>query len=243
LGETVGVIDDNFGIDNAGQILIGNNTNGTAAATADDYIVLIGGGSFLALAQEGQSVTPFLPTLTGTWDDALDTCRLAATGPLWNADGIDGLPGGAVGDEVQMIPGGFLQESVDMPLGQAGGAMALWENFDVDDMFVSTDGSIYVLQGDTDAATTDDDILTVNNVVVLQENQVIPGGPFAEPIDANGIVQAGLDYGNNWYARGNNDVTEQDWVVRNGVVVAFSDGLDPIVPGAMEHWDDTDYSD
>jgi hypothetical protein len=242
-GETIGAIDDNFGIDNSGQILIGNNTNGTAATTADDYIVLIAGGSFTVLAQEGQSVTPFLPSLIGTWDDIMDTCRLTALGPIWSADGIDGLPGGLIGDEVQMIPGGFLQESVDIPIGQAGGAMAAWENFDFEDLFVSTDGSIYLLQGDTDAATTDDDILTLNNVVVLQENQVIPGGPFAEPIDLNGIVQAGLDYGNNWYARGNNDVTEQDWVVRNGIVVAFSDGLDPIVPGANEHWDDTDFGD
>ena len=127
--------------------------------------------------------------------------------------------------------------------GQAGGAMDVWDFCDLNDLQTNTDGTVTLLQGDTKAATTDDDVLVLNGTVVLQENQIVPGSAFAEPIDGSGIVKGWLDNAGNWYARGNNDGTEQDWVVRNGVVVAFSDGLDEIVTGSGEHWDDTDFFD
>ncbi|MGE3171116.1 MAG: hypothetical protein AB7O97_00735 [Planctomycetota bacterium] len=248
VGEIWGTIDDEYGLNNAGDLLIGNNTNGTAATTADDYVVLYNNalGTWTALAQEGGLIDPVIPALAGgTWDDGMDTCRLTNGGvATWRSDLLDGLPFTTTTDEVVMLPNGaFLQEGIDFPLLQAGGATATWENFGVEDMFVSGDGLTWLIQGDTIAATTDDNVVTINNVVVLQENQVIPGGPFVEPIDLTGIVKSWLDAGGNWYARGNNDVTEQDWVVRNGVVVAFSNGLNEIVTGSGEHWDDTGFGD
>jgi hypothetical protein len=50
-----------------------------------------------------------------------------------------------------------------------------------------------------------------------------------------------MDFAGNWYARGNNDTTEDDWVVRNGTVIAEVGG--PIFTAASELWDDTTFGD
>ncbi|MGE3171115.1 MAG: hypothetical protein AB7O97_00730 [Planctomycetota bacterium] len=248
-GELWGTVDDDYGLNNAGNLLIGNNLNGTAATTSDDWIAFYDNtsGTWSSIAQEGGLMDAVIPALAGgTWDDSLDCCRLTTAGdPIFRADGCDGTPFPVTtSDEILLLPGGaFLREAVDVPLLQAGGTTNLWENFDINDTYVSADGLTWLVQGDMDGPTTsDDDILAINNVILLQENQPIPGGPFAEPIDLNGIEFCWLDNGGNWYARGNNDVTEQDWVVRNGVVIAFSNGLDEIVPGSGEHWEDTGFA-
>ncbi len=45
----------------------------------------------------------------------------------------------------------------------------------------------------------------------------------------------------DWFVRGNNDISEQDWVYSNGAVIA--EGGAPIFTGATELWDDTSFSD
>jgi len=249
IGELVGTIDTNFGLNNSGDVLFGNNLAGTASSTADDDIVLWQAGLFTVLAHEGDPISPFLPAPVGggagTWDDEMDGCRLLNDGtPIWHADGVDGLTTGTTNDEFIVIGvGPGLQVGVDVPIGLAGGATDPWQLFDLDDVHVSGDGSLVLIQGDTSGPTTEDDIVTINNVVVLQEGSIIPGSSFAEPIDTSGIVQSWLDGSGSWFARGNNDVTETDWVVRNGIVVADSAGTDEVVTGTGEHWNDADFSD
>ncbi len=248
VGELVGTLDDNIAINNLGEVLITNNLGGTAAGTADDVVVFFdSAGTPTVLAREGDLVDPILPALAGaTWDDSMDSAVLLdITGAAgWAADGLDGTSGGTADDDVCLLNGVVVaQRGVTVPAGQAGGTTDRWENFDLDDFYVNTDGTQILIQGDTDGATTDDDVLVLNGTVVLQENQVVPGGPFVDPIDTSGIVKSWMDNAGNWFARGNNLTTEQDWVVRNGTVIAFSDGLDEIVPGSLEHWDDTDFSD
>jgi hypothetical protein len=242
-GELVGTLDDRVAVNDAGHVLMTNNTGGTAPSTADDYVVLIDSG-ITVLAKEGELVDPILPALAGaTWDDSLTCAGLTDTGlAYWEADGVDGTPGGTADDEI-LVLGTAIHLQEGFGPGGLSGAPAVWENFDADDFYVNGDATIVLVQGDTDGLSTEDDVLARNNVVVLQEGYPIPGGPFAEPIDDNGIVGSWLDAAGNWYARGNNDTTEQDWVVRNGVVVATSDVLDEIVPGSGEHWDDTDFGD
>ena len=243
-GETVGTLDDRIGVNSLGELLVTNNTGGTAVTTADDYVARRDtGGNWVLVAREGDLVDPILPVLAGaTWDDAMNSAWLTDTGLAgWEAAGVDGTPGGTADDTFVVLGNALLAAEGQIPSGQANGASAAWENFDFDDWFVSADGLHWLAQGDTDAATTEDDVLVYDGVVVLQEDQPIPGGPFAEPIDGNGIVNVWLDHAGNWYARGNNDGTEQDWVVRNGVVVATSDANDPIIPGSTEFWDDTDF--
>ena len=243
----VGTIDEDFGLNDAGDILIGNNTSSTVN---DDDIALFQGGTWTLLAQEAGLVDPLAPGLVGgplgTWDDTLDTVRISNLGlPMWRATGIDGLSTGTTNDGVLLLGplGSYLQKGVSVPAGQAGGATNAWENFDLEDLYVSPNGAVVLVQGDLLGATTSDDVVTVNDVVVVQEGVVLAGSAFAEPVDGDGIVKAWVDRGGSYYVRGNNDVTETDWVYRNGIVVAESSGTNEVVPGSGEFWDDATFAD
>ena len=243
-GELVGFLDDQIAINTSGAIVITNGTDGSAPTSADDYVVSFGPtGLPTVLAKEGQLADSVVPALAGVrWDDSLDNALLTDAGLAgWGADGIDGTAGGLADDEVCVLGSLVVAREGDVPAGQMGGSVGAWENFDLDEYFVSPDGTTILILGDTDAVA-DDDVLVLNGTVVLQENRTIPGGPFNEPIDTAGIVKSHLDEANVWWARGNNDITEQDWVVRNGVVIAMSNANQEIVPGTGEHWDDADYA-
>ena len=247
-GETIGTIDGVFGLNTSGSILIGNNLNGTASGLSDDTVVLFAGGFFTAVAREGDSISPFLPAPVGgtggTWDDQMDTCRLLDDGSLfWRAGGVDGLTTGTANDAFLVLGANNLQERVDVPLGQAGGATEPWGAFDFEDLHITGDGTGILVQGDLEGSTSSDDVVVLNGIVVLQEGQVIPGSSFGNPIDTNGIVLSTLDSNGNWWASGNNDASETDWVVRNGVVVAESSGSDEIITGSGENWDDAQDAD
>jgi hypothetical protein len=241
--ENIGTIDEEFGLNNAGDILLGNNTS---AAANDDVIAYYQAGVWSELAREAGLVSTLLPGLVGdagstaTWDDTIDSVRLTNTGTaLWRATGIDNLTTGTTNDAVVYLGGGLgLQKGVTVPANQAGAATNAWETFDLEDVYVSPDGSLVMVQGDLVGTTTSDDVLVLNGVVVVQEGSVLSGSAFAEPVDTDGIVKGWVDHAGNWYARGNNDVTEDDWVLRNGVVVADSTGTDEIFAGAGEHWTD-----
>jgi hypothetical protein len=154
------------------------------------------------------------------------------------SDTLLGVP--TTQDEVLMLGATLLgREGVTVPTGQLGSET--WENFDLDDYWISADGAHWLAQGDLSGVTTGDDVVVVDGGVVVQESVVLPGSGFAEPVDAEGIVGVHMDTAGNWLVRGNNDVTEQDWVYRNGVVVAQRGG--PIFTGATELWSDTDFAD
>ena len=55
-------------------------------------------------------------------------------------------------------------------------------------------------------------------------------------VDSSGIVSVSLDAGGNWYARGDIDVTNDDWVLRNGDLIASVDT--PVTPGSTVLWSD-----
>lgn len=130
----------------------------------------------------------------------------------------------------------LLTEGMTFPGGQAGGATNPWDEFDREfstarsGLYVTGDGSRRLLRGDTTAPTTGDDVLTIDNVVVVQEAQFLPGSssPVAEP--GRGVY---LAPNGDWYARGRNADGTQ-WVLRNGAVLARTG--DEIFPGAGEHW-------
>jgi hypothetical protein len=230
-GENVGTIDADLAINDAGDILIGNNTSAT---TLDDYIALYSAGVWTVLAQDG-SATP----LGGTWSSTIDSTALSNTGvACYRGTTIGGLP--TASNAAVVIGGTQLQKGVDIPLNQAGGGTNTWENFTTNRVFISPDGSMVVLVGDTNAATTTDAILTINNVVMIQEGVVLPGSGFATGVSA--IGKAWVDNGGNWYARGSNLTSGDDWLVRNGVLVAESSGTNEIIPGSGEHWDDASFT-
>jgi hypothetical protein len=239
-GELVGFIDQRMDINDTGDWVFATNTDGATAA--DEYIVQSVGGVLSAAAQEGSAIPALIPPLNGagpfTWGTTLDSPVIAADGTVgFSSDTI----GGAITTENDILVLGtslHAQEGVTVPAGQLGAEF--WENFDVSDFFITPDGLHWLAQGDLTGTTTSDDVVVADGSVVLQEDVIIPGSSFVNPIDGSGIIGVFMDAGGNWFTRGNNDTTEQDWVVRNGVVIAAIG--DPIYVGATEVWDDTIYT-
>jgi hypothetical protein len=233
LAENVGTIDADLAINNAGSILLGNNTSAT---TLDDYIAYYNGGVWSVLAQEG-GATP----VGGTWGSTIDSTALDNLGGThWRATTIAGLPTANNALVVQGSLAQVRQKGIDVPLGQAGGGVDPWENFTINRVLVSPDGTSRLVLGDTTGATNGDLVLTLNDVVLIQEGQPLPGSSFANPVST--IGKTWIDRAGNWYARGSNLTTADDWLVRNGVLVADSAGSSEVVPGSGEFFDDATFA-
>lgn len=231
-GENVGLIDTKLGINDSGDWVFATNTDGPTVS--DEYLVSVASGVFSAAAQEGQTG----PVVGSMWGSTLDSGVIADDGTVGLAGSLTGVP--TTEDEVLVLGATVLgQQGVTIPGGQLGNEF--WEFFDTDDFWISNDGTHWLVQGDLTGDTTTDDVVAVDGTVVVQEGVVLPGSGFAEPVDASGIVGVRMDWGGTWYVRGNNDVSEQDWIYRNGAVLAKTG--DPIFQGAMESWTDAEFSD
>lgn len=235
-GNTIGPFDTKVAINDSGEFAFANNVAPTT--TNDDFVIRVTAGNFVVIAQEGAPMASMPGT---TYDDALDSVIMLANGTVgFEADLVDG--GGVTSTTDEILELGTMvigQELVTIPGGQALGATETADNFDLDEFWADPSGANVLWGGDLTGLTTGDDVVVLNNTVVLQEGTVIPG--MLNPVDGEGIVATQLDAGGNWYVRGNVDVTEDDFVVRNGTVVAAV-GLS-ITPGSAEVWDDTDFSD
>jgi hypothetical protein len=232
-GENVGLVDTKLGINDSGNWVFATNTDGPT--TGDEYLVSVMGGIFAAAAQEGQPG----PLAGSTWGSTIDSGVIAGDNTIGlSSDALGGVP--STEDDVLVLGAGVLaQEGVTMPGGQLG--MELWENFDLDDFWLTADGSSWLAQGDLTGDTTTDGVVAVDGTVVVQEGVVLPGSGFAEPVDTSGIVGVWMDPAGNWFVRGNNDVSEQDWIYRNGAVLATLG--DPILHGSAESWTDAEFAD
>jgi len=238
--ENVGFLDQRCAINDAGEFVFTTNTDGPT--DTDEYVVKgsPAEATLTKVVQEGDSADP--PLTGATWDEALESALIIADGTVgFGGDSIDGVP--TDNDEVIILGATILaQEGLTTPSGQSGGATDAWDNFDTGDFWTSADGSSWLLQGDlTTADTTQDDVVVVDGAVVLQEGVVVPGSTFPNPIDLGGIVGSWMDPVGNWFARGNNDTSEVDWLVRNGTVIATLG--DPAYTGSTEVWTDAEFGD
>ena len=232
-GQNVGTIDPDLAINAAGHVLFGNNV--APATTLDDYIAFFDGSTWSVLAQEGQP-TP----AGGTWSSSIDSAALTDTGATYWRDGaIGGLP---TANNAMVTLAGVavqLQKGITVPLLQAGGATNTWENFSLNRVYTSPDGTQVMVLGDTNGPTTGDFVLTINNVVFIQEGQPLPGSSFVSNVST--IGKAWFDGAGNWYARGSN-ADANDWIVRNGVLLADSSGGSEVVAGSGEFFDDATFT-
>ncbi len=217
-----GQTDRRIGINDNGDYAFFTNT--TEAAN-DDYIVKVTAGStYTIIAQEGAAI----PALAGaTYDDDLDSITLLADGRVaFRADLIDGPGVVTTADDEVFILDNLLyaRGGITVPSMQSGGATVTWENFTFERSWVSPDGLSVLIDGDL-LGTTNDDVTVYNGNVVIQEGFPIPGTAFTSAVVSDGPDEVGMDAAGRWLARGNN-ADRQDWVVRNGVVLAKTD--DPI---------------
>jgi hypothetical protein len=234
--ENIGLTDTKLGINDSGEWIFTNNTSGPT--NADEYVVQVSPTDvYTTVAKEEDPITQLPPA---TWDEPLDSAIIAADGTVGLVgSGIDnGPPSGQ--DEIMVYGSSVVaQVGVTVPTGQIG--TEVWDIFDTDDLFISTDGTHYILQGDLEGSTSTDDVAVVDNAVVVQEGVVLPGSGYAEPVDLSGIVGVSMAPNGDWFVRGNNDVTEQDWVYSNGAVIAERGA--PIYAGATEVYSDTTFAD
>jgi hypothetical protein len=240
-GSTLGPFQVRQGINAAGEYVFKNNTSETS--TADDYVVKVTAGpTYTVLAREALDI----PQLGGTevWNDNLEGVLIAANGDVgFEANGISG--GSTANDEIYVFGNALLyQEGITVPAGQAGGATDPWQLLDFEDTWVSPDGAHVLMKGDVATAggsTTTDDVIVYDGTVVLQEGFPIPGSSFVDPIEPGGVLEVAMGFDGAWFARGSNATTGEDWIVRNGVVIAARG--QPITTGSGELWDDATFGD
>jgi hypothetical protein len=232
--ENIGPFNTELDINDRGDWTFSTNTDGPEGS--DEYVVRVIGGNFASIAQEGQAI---LALPGASWGSTLRNVVIDELGNV----GLTGYNTGGV-DPSQVVvlalgPGVLAQGGVTIPSGQLGDEFL--EVVDFSDVHLSADGGSWLAQGDLTGDSAFDDVVLVDQVVVVQESVVLAGSDFAEPVDTSGIVGVHMDAGGNWFVRGNNDVSEQDWVYRNGTVIARTG--DPITTGATELWADAEFSD
>jgi len=90
--------------------------------------------------------------------------------------------------------GGVVRENDPVPAGIGGLPGELWDNFD--SMGVTETGQ-YMFTGDTTAATTEDEIVVVNGMIVMREGDPIAGGTVGTAIE-NGYMNESGDWAVTW---------------------------------------------
>ncbi len=230
--ENCGTIDTRCAINGVGDVAFATNTSGT---TADDYVATRIGGVWGYGAREDDA----LPGGSGAvLSGTIDSSVILDSGAVgYAADKLAGTAVTDVDDDALVLDGNvLLRMGVTAPTGQISGNGEFIESFDLSDFWVSGDGSRWLVQGDLEGSTSLDDVVIVNGAVVLQEGFILPNTGFTDPVDTNGIKGVSMDAAGHWFARGDNDGTEQDWVVRDGELLGATGG--PVTLLDPEQWSD-----
>jgi uncharacterized repeat protein (TIGR01451 family) len=239
LGDAVGPIDTKVALNDAGQFTFTTNTD--AATAADQVVVRWNGTQFVSVAREGNECAGATSEFGSTvlYSTIINAANIQQNGEVWLA--ADTNIGDANADHFLVSKNGNIsvaREGVNIPTGQGGGASAHWDNFDNGELWIDADGSNYLARGDLDGSNTSQDgVFVVNDDVKIQEGFVLPGSGFSSAVATfSSTAFAGRMMSNgDWFARGTN-ANNQDWVVRNGTVLAATG--QPIHTGATELYSD-----
>jgi len=233
LGDLVGLIDQDLSINNAGRFAFVTDTNN--ATTADEVVVTSDGSTHLVIAREGN----LSPATGGNYGSILGAANIVSDNTVWfDAD----TTLATTMDRFLLSKNGVIievQEGVNFPLGQDSGATALWQTFNTGSLRTDEAGANYIVVGDTDAATSIDGVLVVNDTVMVQEGFPIAGSGFASAAIVNTSTES-MMYGNgDWMARGSN-ADGGDWVLRNGAVLSKTGDL--LEAGKTEQYSDNTFA-
>ena len=226
-GEAPILFNDRIGINDAGSVAFVVNTDGPIGA--DEIVVSFDGLGYTVEAREGEPIG-LGPELYGLNMHSATVLADGRVGFVAESITFSAFDAAFYLDGTQLIAAGE-------PIPNAADN---YDNFD-DDFTIFTNSGGFITQGDSDAAANDDFVIR-DGVVVLREGEVIPGSSFVDPIDTFGIVAIAGSSGGDWMARGNNDVTEQDWIVVNGAVVV-QDGDEVPGSGGTEFFSSATFSD
>ncbi|CAG0952360.1 Large cysteine-rich periplasmic protein OmcB [Phycisphaerales bacterium] len=235
-----GSFDAVYDINNAGQFVFsGLDDNPT---TSDGYVNRgETNGTFTNISQEGATA----PGQTGglAFGTIRGSASLAADGSVAFLHNITGLT--TTTDEFTFKDSGattVTQEQTTLVTTLDGsGTVAI---NDVSNgsaqlgIFFNSDHSAYCLDGSlTGEPTTSDTAVVVSGQVRIQEGFTIPNSTFTSLVSS--VFANRMESDGTWFVRGDN-ADNQDWVVRNGDVIARGD--DPIHEGATELFDDAPFA-
>lgn len=170
-----------------------------------------------------------------TWGFSLFSSVIANSGAVGWLGNLLGPP--PAQNQAFVFDGELLgQLGVTVPEGQVNNNS--WNLFFNQEFFVSADGDHWSMRGNLKGDADVNEVFVVDNTVVVQEGTILPNSTYSEEIDT--FFGSFMDHAGNWYVRGTNETTGQDWIYRNGEVIAERDA--PIHAGATELFTDTNSS-
>ncbi len=231
-GQTLGSITERMAINDGGDYVFRNSALPTS--TSNTFVIHWDGAAFVAAAHESEAF-PGVPA-GGTAADTLQSPTLNNAGTVGFFAVTNGIP--AANNDMGMFGSTIQFQQGFIPSGQIG-TPAAPDTFSSTMFYNSDDGSDWLIQCSLPGATNDD-MFVVNGAVVAQEGAVPAGSSFVSPVAASGLGVALMMRNGDWFTRASN-VDTQDWIMRNGVVLAVTD--DPITPGNTELFDDATFAD
>lgn len=224
-GQNIGPFDRKLAINNRGDIVFANNTDG--ATSSDEFIVRYDAATntYSAVAREGDVAIGYAGV---TYGATLDSAHLTNTGQVaFRAASLTGVPTSR--DSAVFFDGATLLRRgvtvADNPIGAA----AAWDYFDSEQIFFTPDAAHYIVRGGLTNMGTTDNLVAVDNVVQIQSGFPIPNSGIADNVDYGGIVGCNYSPGGDWFARGR-FAGGRNWLVRNGEYLI---GGGDLVPGGL----------
>ena len=220
--ETMGFFLTSMSVNNSGSFAFGNNTQG-GDALFDDYVVKFNGTNYVEVAQQGD------PAVAGGGNYGASQDSITITNDGTVAFATSASSGGS-----RFLAGSTVvaQVGVTAPANQAAGGTQLIEALTTAACFVSADGATTMYRADLAGDTTVDLVIVRNGSVVLREGET-PAG-MANPISTFNFTS--MMSNGDWFVRGETATDLENFVVRNGTVIAKTG--DVIATNAGEIFDD-----
>ena len=223
-----GSIDERVSINDSGNFLFAANLS--PASSPDDELLVAGtnAGVLSIAAREG------LVTIAGP-----------TNGPTIGSGNIDNSGLISYRNFVNTTTAQLLRydaSTIDAALGAASPvAGRTFDGLDTEGYYVDASGNNWLALSSISGATTDDGLLLFNGSIAMREGVSAIAGGTAIFFNEWGMVPSG-----NWWARGNNGASNNDWVARGdnaGSYVSVVETDQPILTGSTETWDDAIFSD
>jgi len=243
-GDIIGIPGDQLGINDAGQWVFSTNTDG--ATTSDEVVVKWDGTQFVTVAREGNLVPAFPPEDNITFGTSSHSTSIQNDGTVSFFSNIAGAT--TATDSVHFTDDGatiLAREGVTVPTSQGNGTTFPYDLFatgtNAVGLSLNASGTSFSAMIDlVTAPTTEDRTNVVDNDVKIQEGFVVPSSGFTSVVSSGDPNMNFMESNGDWFAKGTN-VDGQDWVVRNGVVVAATG--DELIPASGLFWGDASLAD
>jgi len=224
-GQTIGTSPrDQLSINDAGQWVFTTNANG-ASTTDDEMVVKWDGAQLVTVAQEGSLCPAFPPENDIRYGATAHSPSIQNDGSVSFYFTLVNTP--ANQENTYLTDDGatiLAQEGVTVPTNQGNATTYAYDTFPSGTIGVglSLNAAGTSFCGMIDlitAPTAEDRTLVVDNDVKIQEGFVVPGSGFGSIVASASPLMNFMESNGDWFSYGSN-ADGQDWVVRNGLVIA-----------------------